>query len=81
MAVNLDAKIRNERRKLFAGYWNAIATAVPIGGSLPVLVAISTGIGELSDGAQLLMLSALTASLVLHLFGQLCLNRLEAEES
>jgi hypothetical protein len=77
--TSLEAKIHNERTKLLTAYFNAVAAAILVGGSLLVLVSLTTQAGTISRGAECLMVGSLFLSPVAHLIGRLCLGHMVEE--
>lgn len=75
----IEEKIHNERIKLLASYFNGVAAAILVGGSLPVLVSLTTQTGAITSGAELLMVGSLVVSPLMHLIGRLCLGHLVKE--
>ncbi len=76
----MSVLVRNERRKLLASYINSIASAVMVGGSLPVLLALSQGGSVGSSALVTLMIGSFMLSPTLHAIALLPLNRLEEAE-
>jgi hypothetical protein len=58
--------IRNERRKLLAGYLNSIASGTFVGGWLPLFAAWSLGNGAFGHGPVILMLFAFGLSWLIY---------------
>lgn len=72
--------IRNEKRKLMAGFLNSIASATFVGGWLPLFVAWTIGTGKISEASVFLMVFAFILSAIIFSFGYRLLSGLEQSE-
>ena len=69
--------VRNEKRKLFANYLNALASGTAIGGTLPMFAAWAIGASHAIQAPFFLMILAFAISMILFSMAIRQLNGLE----
>jgi hypothetical protein len=72
--------VRNEKRKLFASFLNALASGTAIGGTLPMFAAWAIGATTSIEAPFFLMIFAFVVSSILHGLARRQLNGLEDDQ-